>query len=126
MKSLIFIGGFYHLAFFGFHLFFWKLFRWKEDLRSLSFINRNVMQILNLRLMWIFLVFAYVSFFHADELLKTALGKAFLISMALFWLMRAIEQFVFFGIFGAGKTASAAFFIVFLCGAAIYVCPVLF
>lgn len=123
MKFLIYIGGFYHLAFFVFHVFFWKLFDWKKDLSSLSFANRNIMQILNLRLMWIFLIFAYVSFFHADALLTTALGKVILISIALAWLMRAIEQVLFFKL---KQRISAAFFAVFLLGATIYIYPVLF
>lgn len=123
MKFLIFIGGFFHLAFFVFHLFFWKLFDWKRDLSSLKPINRGIIQVLNLRLTWIFLVFAYISFFHADALLTTALGKAILISIALAWLMRAVEQVVFFKLKSA---ISAAFFVVFLLGAAIYFSPFLF
>ncbi len=123
MKSLIFIGGFYHLALFVFHLFFWKLFDWKRDLSSLKFINRGIIQILNLRLMWVFLVVAYISFVHADALLTTALGKAILISTAVFWLMRAVEQIVFFKL---TNKISGAFFVVFLIGAAIYFSPFLF
>ena len=123
MKFLIFIGGFFHLAFFVFHLFFWKLFDWKRDLSSLKPVNRGIIQVLNLRLMWIFLVFAYISFFHADALLTTALGNAILISIALAWLMRAVEQIVFFKLKSA---VSAAFFVVFLFGACLYLSPFLF
>jgi len=123
MKSLLFIGGFYHLALFAFHLFFWKLFDWKRDLGCLKSVNRGIVQILNLRLMWVFLVVAHVSFFHADALLTTALGKTILISTALFWLMRAVEQIVFFKLKSA---ISAAFFVVFLLGALIYSSPFLF
>jgi hypothetical protein len=123
MKTLIFIGGFYCLAFFVFHVFFWKLFDWKQELRKVSFINRGVMQILNLRIMWVFLVVAYVSFFHAEELLTSALGKTILAGVALFALMRAVEQIVFFGLKSA---VSVAFFIVFLLGAGIYSYPLVF
>lgn len=120
MKTVIFIGGFFHLAFFIFHLYFWKLFKWKKDLQSLSQINRAVMQILNLRLTWLFLVFAYISFFYADELLTSGLGKTLLIGIGLSWLMRAIEQVIFFGL---RTKASVGFFIVFLIGAGIYFYP---
>ncbi|MBA2621926.1 MAG: hypothetical protein H0U87_12060 [Acidobacteria bacterium] len=123
MKSLLFIGGFYHLALFVFHLFFWKLFDWKRELSSLKFANRGIVQILNLRLMWVFLVVAYISFVHADALLTTALGRAILISIALFWLMRAVEQIVFFKL---TSKISAAFSAIFLLGAAIYFIPFLF
>ncbi|MBA2494172.1 MAG: hypothetical protein H0V31_05690 [Acidobacteria bacterium] len=123
METLIFIGCFYNLAFAVFHLFFWKLFRWREDLRSLSFVNRGVMQILNLCLAFVFLVFAYVSFFHTAELLTTNIGRTLLAAIALFWLFRAIEQIVFFG---WRKIVSVAFFVFFLFGAAIYFSPFLF
>lgn len=123
MKSVLFIGGVYHLAFFVFHLFFWKLFDWRRDLSFLKPVNRGVMQILNLRLMWIFLAAAYISFVHADALLATALGNVILISIALAWAGRAVEQIVFFKL---KSTVSAAFFVVFLAGAAIYFSPFLF
>lgn len=123
MKTLMFIGGFYHLAFFVFHLYFWKLFGWKKDLQNLSAVNRAVMQILNLRLMWVALVFAYVSFFHAGELLTNSLGKTLLIGIGLFWLMRAIEQIIFFGV---KSLISVAFLIVFVIGAGIYFYPLAF
>jgi len=123
MKTLIYIGGIYHIAFALFHLLFWRLFDWNNDLKALSLINRNVMQIMNLRLIFVFLVFAYVSFFHANELLTTKIGKVLLFAIALFWFLRAVEQRVFFGL----KTnLSIAFFVIFLFGSAIYFYPALF
>ncbi|MEP6925623.1 MAG: hypothetical protein ABI954_14245 [Pyrinomonadaceae bacterium] len=122
MKTLIFIGGFYNLAFAIFHLSFWKLFGWETDLRSLSAINRPVIQILNLRLIFVFLIFACVSFFHAPELAATSLGKTILLAISLFWFGRAIEQIVFFKL---QKPASIFLFVVFLIGTAIYFLPVL-
>lgn len=123
MKTLIYIGGFYHLAFFVFHLSFWKLFDWRNDLQSLSEINRAVIQILNLRLMWIFLVFAYISFFHADELLSTSIGKTILVGIIFFWLVRATEQIIFFGL---KRKISVALFAAFLLGASFYLSPFVF
>jgi hypothetical protein len=120
MKTLIIIGGFYNLAFAIFHVLFWKMFRWKRELSSLSIINRSVMQILNSRLIFVFFVFAYVSFFYADELLATSIGKGLLFAIALFWFGRAIEQIIFFGL---RRGLSIAFFVVFLIGAAIYFYP---
>jgi hypothetical protein len=123
MKTIIYIGGFYHIAFAVFHLLFWRLFDWKNDLRQLSFINRGVMQILNLRIIYVFLVIAFLSFFFAENLLSTVLGKAIMTAISLFWLMRAAEQIVFFGL---RKAASALIFLVFLFGAGVYLFPVLF
>jgi hypothetical protein len=122
MKTLILLGGFYNLAFAIFHLSFWRLFRWKTDLRSLTAINRGVIQILNLRLIFVFLIFAYISFFHGSELVATSLGKAILLATSLFWFGRAIEQIIFFKL---QKLASIFLFVVFLLGAVIYFLPIL-
>jgi hypothetical protein len=122
MKTLIYIGGMYHVGFAVFHLLFWKLFDWKNDLSSLSFINRNVMQILNLRLIFVFLIFAYISVFHAGDLLTTSMGKVLLFAIALCWFGRAIEQIIFFGL---RNKISISMFALFLIGAAIYIYPFL-
>ena len=122
MKTLIYIGGIYHIGFAVFHIFFWKLFDWKRDLSSLTFINRNVMQILNLRLIFAGLIVAYISFFHAGDLLTSGIGKVLLIAIALFWFGRAIEQIIFFGL---RNKISNAMFALFLLGAVIYCYPFL-
>ena len=120
MKTLVIIGGFFGLGFFIFHIFFWKLFEWKKDLRSLNSINRGVMQVLNLCLMICFLIFAYVSIFHTDELLTTSLGNSILFGIASLWFLRAIMQPLFFGM---KNSISKIFFVIFLIGAGIYAIP---
>lgn len=122
MKALLYAGGVFHLAFAAFHLGFWRLFRWNDELRRLGFINRNVMQILNLCLTFVFLAWAWLSFAHVDALLEPGLGHALLGVIALFWLLRAIEQAVFFRL---GNAASLAFFLAFVGGAALYAVPLL-
>lgn len=121
-KHLIFVGAFYNLAFFVYHAFFWKLFDWKEDLAKLTPPNNSVMQILNLCLMFVFVIFAYLSAFQTNELLETKLGRAVLLSIAVFWFLRAVEQVVFGGL---GATTSIVFFAVFLFGALLYLIPAL-
>ncbi len=121
MKTLIIVGGFYCLAFAIFHLAFWKLFDWKTELPKLNEINRGVMQVLNIRLTYIFLVFAFILFFFNDKLLTTNLGKMILAVISLFWLMRAIEQPIFWKF----DKISAAFFAVFLFGAVIFAVPLI-
>lgn len=92
---IIKICGVYDIAFFVFHLFFWKLFDWKNDLARLKPGNRAVMQILNLRLIYVFLLMALACFFYAGELASTPMGKFFLLGFFLFWFGRLIEQFIF-------------------------------
>ena len=121
-EVMILIGGFYNLGFAIFHLMFWRLFRWKRDLSSLTFINRSVMQILNLCLTFVFLLMAYISFFNTSELIQTNLGKTLLVGFSLFWFLRMIEQIIFFGI---RNLISIALTLVFLFGCVIYLIPLI-
>jgi hypothetical protein len=116
----IIVGGIFNVSFAVFHLFFWRLFDWKHDLASLSFINRQVMQVLNLCLAFAFLIFAYISLFHTTALMHTNLGQALLLLISLFWLLRAAEQVIFFGL---KNTLSVVFFAVFLFGGILYAYP---
>ena len=121
-NTLLIVGGFYHLGFAIFHLFFWRLFNWKKDLASLTIINRAVMQILNLCLTFVFIVFAYISLFYSSEMLSTNLGKVITASISLFWLIRFAEQLYFFGL---KKLFSIILSIIFFAGFIIYLISVL-
>ena len=116
----IFIGGTYCMAFVIFHLLFWKIFKWREDLASLSFINQAVMQVLNISLTIAFFIFGYISLFHASELQTTSLGRSLLLLISIFWLLRAIQQIMFFGM---KNKISILFFIIFVAGFVIYLVP---
>ncbi|HRH45390.1 MAG TPA: hypothetical protein PKY82_27370 [Pyrinomonadaceae bacterium] len=122
MKTLIYIGGFYCLIFAIFHLAFWKLFDWKNELPKLKSVNRGVMQVLNLRLTYVFFVVAFLSFFFTDDLINTNLGKVILVSISIFILMRAIEQLIFWKV----EKIGIVFFVIFLLGAGIFAAPILF
>ena len=122
MKNLIFIGGLLWLAVFVFHVLFWKLFDWKNDLENLTNVNKAIMQVLNLSLMLCFLIFAYISFFHSEELLTTNLGKVFLTGMSLFGIFRAIEQVIFFDLKHA---RSKVVLFVALVGTTLYLIPLI-
>ena len=121
MKTLIYIGGFYCAAFAVFHLAFWRLFDWKRELPKLNAINRGVLQVLNLRLTYLFFVVAFMCFFLTQDLLTTRLGQVLLGATSLFCLMRAVEQLIFWKF----DKVSAAFFVTFLCGAGIFAAPLL-
>lgn len=121
MKTLIYLGGVYCLVFAIFHLAFWKLFDWKTELPKLNSINRGVMQVLNLRLTYVFLVVAFLTFFFADDLIHTKLGNVILASVSIFALMRAIEQLIFWKV----EKVGAAFLVIFLFGAGIFAAPLI-
>jgi hypothetical protein len=116
-ETLIQIGGAFALAFAVFHLLFWKLFRWKTELAKLNALNRAVMQVLNLCLTFAFVIFAYISFAHASELVAPGLGRTLLLLIAAFWYFRAVLQIVFFGL---RRLISILFFATFLVGGTLY------
>jgi hypothetical protein len=116
-NTLLVIGGLYSFAFAAFHMLFWKLFRWKGDLQRLTPVNRAIMQVLNLRLIYVFVIMGLTTVLFPGPLLATDLGRFVLGAMSLFWLMRAIEQIIFFGL---RATASIAIFGVFLIGSGIF------
>lgn len=94
-KIFILLGGVHALGFAVFHVYFWKIFRWKTELPKLHFSNRAILQILNLRLIYVSLLFATLCFFFTNELYSTTLGRFLLAGFSLFWLGRTVEQFIF-------------------------------
>lgn len=92
---MIQLAGLHAFAFALFHMGFWKLFRWDRELAKVGLITRAVTQILNLRLIYVFLGTGTLCFLFTRELHATPLGRALLLFMSLFWVGRTIEQFVF-------------------------------
>ncbi|KRD77632.1 hypothetical protein [Lysobacter sp. Root983] len=118
----IWLGGLHSLAFAGFHLAFWKLFRWRDTLKTATVADRAILQILNLRLIYVFLGVAVLCFFYTDELQTSALGHAVLAGMSLFWVGRTIEQFVFLRI---NRSLVHALTALFVLGAVVFAMPLL-
>jgi len=96
MNALLTACGFFCLGFVVFHLFFWKLFHWKKELAQLNFVNRAVMQIMNVQLIYYFASMAVLCFFFQDALINSVIGQFTLMSTAGFCLVRLIQQFIFF------------------------------
>lgn len=53
------------------------------------------MQILNLRLIYIFIAFGVITLLFQEALLNSELGAGVLIMISLFWVGRIVEHFVF-------------------------------
>jgi len=119
---LLSLAGYYCIAFAIFHLLFWKLFRWKADLQRLTDVNRAIMQVLNLCLTVVFLFIGIAVLLYQPDLLETKLGTFILFSMATFWILRALEQIIFFGV---KSIVSSFLFAVFLIGGGLFLIPVL-
>ncbi|MEW8438345.1 MAG: hypothetical protein AB2689_09330 [Candidatus Thiodiazotropha taylori] len=119
-EALIIGGGIYMVALIVFHVLFWRIFKWPETLMSLNRVNKSTIQVLNISLTFIFAIFAYISFFHTDELLNTQLGNTLLILISLLWLFRAAQQLVFYD---PRNKASIGLTVYFLVGAVLYGIP---
>jgi hypothetical protein len=113
----LFIGGLYHLAFAVFHLFFGRIFKWKFSLLLTPSVNRAVMRVMNLCLVFLFIAISGISFFGKEVLLNQTAGKWILAFIAGFWFWRALLQVVFFGV---RKPLSILFIVIFLAGFALY------
>lgn len=120
METLITAGGYFNIGLLLFHLSFWHLFNWGEELKQVSSLNRAVMQVLNISLSFVFAIFAYISLMHTPELISTPLGKSLVLLIALFWLARSLQQVVFFKLH---HRASWAFLALFLTGFTLYAIP---
>jgi hypothetical protein len=120
-ELLVIAGGVYMVALIVFHLLFWRIFNWPDTLMSLNKVNKATMQVLNLAITFIFVIIAYISFAHTDELLNTGLGTSILILLSMLWLFRAALQPVFYDI---KHKASIGLTFYFLVGAVLYGVPV--
>jgi hypothetical protein len=120
MDLLIKAGGYYTIGLIVFHLLFWRIFHWEQELKQVSFLNRAIMQVLNISLIFAFILFSYISLAHTSELLTSSLGQSLLVLMALFWLARTIQQIVYFKL---QHWASWAFLLLFFSGALLYGIP---
>jgi hypothetical protein len=105
-----------------FHLGFWRLFRWREELPRMSPANCAILPILNLRLIYLFLGVGTLCLAFPRELVQTALGRAILLGMAGFWLGRLVEQFVFLRV---NRALVHALSLVFALGALLFAWPAL-
>ena len=94
-QFIILLCGFYALGLTIFHLFFWKILRWKVELQKLGEVNRAVMQIMNIQLMVYFTTIAVMCFYFKEELLESNIGRFMLMATSLFCFVRFIQQFIF-------------------------------
>lgn len=119
-KRLVQIGGVINLLFAVFHLSFWKLFNWGQSLASLSPDDRAVMQVLNIHTAYVLMVFLILSLAFSNEIITTKLGRMVGMGIAGFWILRAVNQAVFWDLSFAGSWIIIA---VCLAIAALYIIP---
>lgn len=113
----LFAAAGYNLALALFHLCFWRIFRWREELPRMHPTNRGVMQVLNIMLVCFFLLCAILQAMWPDEVATTPLGRALLVGLTGFWILRAALQPVFWPRLGI---RSWGFCFLFLVGAGLH------
>jgi len=104
-QRLIQIGGLINLLFVAFHL----LSAWTPGLELLLPDFRPVMQVLNIHLAYALAIFFAVSVFFPGELSTTKLGRLISLSIAGFWILRGLNQLLFWGV------ATSAWIILLVC-----------
>jgi hypothetical protein len=120
VKRFVQIGGVINLLFAVFHLSFWKIFDWGQSLEPLSSDDRAIMQVLNIHTAYVLAVFAILSFAFSNEMNTTKLGRSVGIAIGVFWILRAVNQAVFWGLSSIGSWVLIA---VCLVVAALYLIP---
>ena len=75
------------------HIIFPKYFNWKEELKSLSLINKQMMTIHTFFIALVVFLMGLLCLTSATELIETRLGKTISLGLAIFWSLRLIIQF---------------------------------
>jgi len=117
-QTWLYAAAGYNMALALFHLAFWRIFRWGEELPKLHAVNRGVMQVMNIMLILVLLFFAALQLLLAGEVSGTALGRMVQAGLVFFWIARAILQPIFWK--GVPQATNVAFVLLFLVGAGVH------
>ncbi|MFQ5640247.1 MAG: hypothetical protein ACE5IR_19885 [bacterium] len=97
IKLGIVFGGILSLALAVFHCRFYKRFNWQAEFEKMSLVNSKIFYTLNIALILFFLIFAFMSFSHAEELSRgEGLAGVIVAAYSLFWLWRTVWQVIYF------------------------------
>ena len=86
------IGGLFILLAF-LHIFFPKYFNWKQDLGSLSLINRQMIYVHIFFIAFGIFLLGLLCLTSSDALLNTRFGKRISLGLGIFWVVRLYVQF---------------------------------
>ena len=75
------------------HGIFPKYFKWKEDFRSVSLINQEMMYVHAFFIAFTVLLMGLICIFCSNDLLYTRLGNRLLLGLFVFWMVRLFFQF---------------------------------
>ena len=75
------------------HIAFPKYFNWKEELKSLSLINRQMMTVHTFFIALTVFLMGLLCLTSSNELVETNLGKKISLGLGIFWTFRLFIQF---------------------------------
>ncbi|MEZ5059622.1 MAG: hypothetical protein R2879_21520 [Saprospiraceae bacterium] len=75
------------------HAIFPRHFNWKEELKPLSLINRQMMTIHTFFIALVVFLMGILCIYETQDLIHTPLGKTVSTGLGIFWLSRLIVQF---------------------------------
>ena len=75
------------------HVIFPKYFKWKEELKSLSLINQQIMKVHTFFIALVVFLIGLLCLTSSYELINTELGKKVSLGFGIFWSFRLIIQF---------------------------------
>jgi len=78
------------------HIPFPRYFRWSQELKGVSLMNRQMMYVHTLFIAFVLLMMGLLCAYAGSDLIHTRLGHLVLLGFALFWSLRLVIQFVGF------------------------------
>jgi hypothetical protein len=96
--AVVYLAAAFNLGFAVFHLAFWRLFSWGQELPRLRMVNRGILQVPNICLVYFFTLTSCLLLFFPREVLETRSGRFLITGLGAFWLVRAVCQPIFFSL----------------------------
>lgn len=76
------------------HVIFPRYFNWKEELKTLSLINQELMKVHTFFIALLVLLIGMLCLVSTTEMIYTDLGKTVSLGIGIFWIIRLVFQFV--------------------------------
>ena len=97
------------------HVFFPKYFNWKQELKPLSLINRQMMTVHTFFIALVVFLTGLLCLTSATDLIQTKLGKTMSLGLGIFWAARLFFQlFIYSSKLWKGKKFETTIHILFL------------
>jgi ubiquinone/menaquinone biosynthesis C-methylase UbiE len=96
------------------HIGFSKYFQWKTEFQNVSLVNIQMMYVHTFFVAFVVFLMGIFSFFYANEIIYTPLGKTISFGIFIFWFTRLIFQFfVYSSKLWKGKTFETTMHVLF-------------